>query len=98
MHIVLAIITEVIYLLALGFAALALGKGFRLYSILTFVLLFVFGILTFIEAPAISTNEPTPWIGIWERINIGIFLVWIAVLAFILLPGRTRAGIPLTVR
>ena len=24
---------------------------------------------------------PTPWIGLWERINISVFLLWIAVLA-----------------
>ena len=89
LHIVLAVITEMIYLLALGFAAAALSKYFRQYSILTFVLLFVFGLLTFNEAPAISVNGPTPWIGVWERINIGFFLLWMVVLAVLLLnqPG-----------
>jgi hypothetical protein len=88
LHIGLAIVTEVIYLFALGFAATALGKRFRLYSILTFIVLLVFGALTFKDAPHISTNQPTPWIGIWERINIGVFLLWMIVLSSLLLPSN----------
>lgn len=94
MHIALGGITEVIYLLALGFAAVALGKPFRYYSIATFAVLLVFGILTFLDAPGIATNQPTPLIGIWERINIGVFLLWVVVLAIILL--KKQRGIELT--
>lgn len=85
MHIALGAATEIIYLFALGFAAAALGRAFRLYSIATFVILLVFGVLTFLDAPGISTNQPTPLIGVWERINIGVFLLWVVVLAIILL-------------
>ncbi|HEY9489934.1 MAG TPA: DUF998 domain-containing protein [Chryseosolibacter sp.] len=85
MHIALGAVTEVIFLLALGFAAVALGKPFRYYSIATFVVLLVFGVLTFLDAPGIAANQPTPLIGIWERINIGVFLLWVVVLAIILL-------------
>lgn len=84
MHLALASVTEVIYLVALGFVAAALGKGFRLYSIATVVVLAVFGTLTFLEAPYLSQNLPTPTIGIWERINIGVFLLWVIVLANVL--------------
>jgi hypothetical protein len=84
-HIALGAATEILFLLALGFAYGALGKTFRLYSIVTFILLFAFGVLTFLEAPAIARNEPTPLIGIWERSNIGLFLIWTAVLAIVLL-------------
>ena len=85
MHIALGAVTQLFFLLALGFSAAALGKRFRIYSIATFVVLLFFGILTFMEAPNLSTNEPTPTIGIWERINIGVFLLWVIVLAVILL-------------
>jgi hypothetical protein len=85
LHIILAAATNIIYLLALGFAAAALGKKFRMYSIVTFVLVLVFGVLTFNEAPGIARNEPTPLIGVWERITIGLFLVWIVTLAIMLL-------------
>lgn len=85
LHIALGAVTEVIYLLALGFAAVALGKPFRYYSIATFVVLLFFGVLTFLDAPGIPSNLPTPLIGVWERINIGVFLLWVVVLAMILL-------------
>ncbi|HEY9177257.1 MAG TPA: DUF998 domain-containing protein [Flavipsychrobacter sp.] len=88
MHLVLAGVTEVVYLLALGFAAAALGKGFQIYSIITFLALLLFGILTFKESPGIATNQPTPMIGVWERINIGVFLLWVIVLAMRLMSAR----------
>lgn len=81
MHIALAGVTVTLYLLALGFAAGAFGKGFRVYSIVTFVVVLVFGVLTFIEAQGLAKNEPTPLMGVWERINIGAFLIWVVVLA-----------------
>jgi hypothetical protein len=95
MHIVLGAVTQVLYLIALGFASTALGKNFQLYSIASVFLLLLFGVLTFLEAPGISKNEPTPFIGIWERINIAIFMLWVIVLALVLLRrlrGTTAAG------
>lgn len=85
LHIALGAATNILYLLALGFAAAALGKRFRVYSVTTFVLVLVFGVLTFRDAPGLSHNEPTPLIGVWERITIGMFLIWIVVLAVVLL-------------
>jgi hypothetical protein len=90
LHIALGAATVIIYLLALGFSAAALGKRFRIYSIVTFILVLVFGLLTFKEAPGLSRNESTPLIGVWERINIGLFLVWIAVLAIVLLRRKNK--------
>jgi hypothetical protein len=72
-------------LLAIGFGAAAFGKRFRLYSIATIVLLVVFGALTGSEAPRIAANLSTPWVGGWERINIGVFLLWVVALAIALL-------------
>jgi hypothetical protein len=97
LHIVFGVATEILYLLALGYAAAALGRAFRSYSIATFVLLLSFGVLTFREAPRLSFNQPTPLIGVWERINIALFLLWVIVLAIALLrrghPGRRRARV-----
>jgi hypothetical protein len=85
MHVALGGATQVFYLLALGLAAAGLGKGFRIFSIITFVILLFFGVLTFLDAPKLSANQPTPLIGVWERINICVFLLWVVVLAFVLL-------------
>lgn len=64
MHIVLAIVTVFLMMLAIGFGAVAFGKRFRLYSIMTVVILVGFGALTGVDAPGISANLPTPWIGV----------------------------------
>jgi hypothetical protein len=36
----------------------------------------------------VGKNLPTTWIGLWERINIGVFMVWVIVLAMALLRVR----------
>ncbi len=92
MHIILAMVTVLIMLLAIGFGATAFGKRFRIYSIGTIVMLLVFGTLTGLDGPRISANLPTPWVGIWERINIAGFLLWVVVLAIVLLPVEKRQG------
>ncbi len=50
-HIVFAIMTVLLMLLAIGFGAAAFGKRCRLYSIATIALLVVFGALTGLDAP-----------------------------------------------
>jgi hypothetical protein len=84
LHLVLGAVTVFLMFLAIGFGATAFGKRFRLYSIVTIVVLLVFGGLTFLEAPRLQSNLPTPWIGLWERINISVFLMWVVVLAAVL--------------
>jgi hypothetical protein len=93
LHIVLASVTVVLMLLAIGVGAAALGTRFRLYSVATLAILATCGALTFMDAPRISANLPTPWIGVWERINIGIFLLWVAVLAVRLWRIPDRAAV-----
>ena len=84
-HIVMSVITLLLMFLSIGFGATAFGKAFRFYSIATILVFIVFGILTFGEAPNVDKNLPTPYIGLWERINIAAFMVWILVLSTILL-------------
>ena len=92
MHIVLGMVTVLLYLLAIGFGAAAFGKRFRLYSIATMVILVTFGALTGLDGPRIAANLPTPWVGVWERISIGVFLLWVVVLAIGLLRAEKRQG------
>jgi len=94
LHIVWTVVTNVLFMLQIGFAAVALGKRFRLYSIATMVMLVAFGALTGMEAPGLEANLPTPLIGVWERIGIGVFMLWIAVLA-IVLRARARDSAPM---
>lgn len=93
MHIALASVTVLLMLLAIGFGATAFGTRFRLYSIATLAMLAAFGALTFADAPRVAANQATPWIGVWERINVGVFLVWVVVMATALLrPQRTTSS------
>ena len=85
LHIIFSIVTVMIFMLEIAFGAAAFGKRFRAYSIATLIVMTAFGILTGIEAPRIAANLPTPWIGIWERLSIGVYLVWVVALAVALL-------------
>ena len=89
MHVVLGGVTVFLMFLAIGFGATAFGKRFRFYSIASIVVLLAFGTLTFLDAPRLQANLPTPWIGLWERINISVFLLWVVVLATVLLKKGT---------
>lgn len=85
LHIVWTAMNGVFTLLAMGFGAAALGKPFRNYSIATMLILLAAGALTSLQAPRVNANLPTPWIGVWERINIGVWLLWVVMLAIMLL-------------
>lgn len=85
LHIVFTMVTVVLIMLAIGAGAAAFGKRFRAYSIASLVALVVFGALTGMDAPRIAANLPTPWVGVWERIDIGVFLLWVGVLSAALL-------------
>jgi hypothetical protein len=92
MHIVFSILTSLLMLVAIGFGAAAFGKRFRFYSIITMIILLVFGAMTASEGSRLEANLPTPFLGVWERILIGAFLLWIVVLAGALLQmGEKRS-------
>jgi hypothetical protein len=85
LHITWAMMTLLFMMVIMGYGAAALGKNFRIFTGTTFVIFVVFGALIGIEAPGIEANLPTPHIGIWERINIGAFMLWVIVFAMALL-------------
>jgi hypothetical protein len=96
LHIVWAVMTLLFMMLIMGFGAKAFGKRFRIYTFSTWVIFLVFGVLTFVESPGMEANRPTPWIGVWERINIAAFLLWVVVFAIVLL-GTGKRTAPSTV-
>ena len=85
LHIVWAVVTLLLMLVTITFGAGGLGTRFRHFSLGIVATFIVFGILTFRDAPGIAANLPTPWIGIWERINIGTYMLWVIVFAMALL-------------
>jgi hypothetical protein len=90
-HLTLAGVTVVLMIVAMVSAATAFGVRVRLCSAASLAILFVCGALTFAEAPNVGANLPTPWIGVWERINVGVFLIWVIVLAAALLRAPQAA-------
>ena len=85
LHIAFAIITVLFMMILMGFGAAALDKRFRLFTIVTFIIFMIFGALSGMESPGINANLPTPHLGIWERVNIGAFMLWVIVFANALL-------------
>jgi hypothetical protein len=72
--------------------ASAFRGWFRTYTLGTLALLLVLAAFAFSYAPALAANEPTPWLGLSERVGQYGYGVWEAVLAAVL--WRT-AGRPL---
>lgn len=92
MHIVFTAVTVALMLIMLISGAATFGKRFRYYSVATIMVLLAFGILTGISSPAMAKNLPTPMIGVWERINIGVFMLWVIVFASVLLHKEKSTG------
>lgn len=55
--------------------------------VLTVMAIVAFGALTGIEAPKVPLGEPTPWMGLFERVLFAAWLLWLSVLAIALLRG-----------
>jgi hypothetical protein len=94
-HIAVTGVIVLFILSAVGLGASLFGRRFRLYSYATLLTLLVFGGWTGLQAARLAAGEPTPWLGVVERIHIGAYLLWVAMLAIMLLRSRvpaTRAG------
>jgi hypothetical protein len=91
MHLVLTAMTVLSWMVILTFAARAFGKPFSWYSIGTLLTVLVFGALTAPQGAALAAGQPTPWIGLTERINIYSFMLWAIVLALVII--REQADI-----
>jgi hypothetical protein len=81
MHIPATMLMSIGIVLAMGAGAGLRGRRFRHYSCGTIATLILFGMLTSLQAGAIDANDPTPWAGIEERVNIYATMLWIAALA-----------------
>ena len=90
LHLFWAGVSTAAFLLTMACAVVALSGVFRSFTILSMALLTAFGALTAMDAPDVAANLPTPWIGVWERINIGVFLVWVIAFALVLMRAEAR--------
>ena len=90
LHLVWAFIHLALMLLMIGFGAAAFNRSFRLFSATIVLIFIVFGILTTMESDELAANLPTPYLGIWERINMAAYMLWVIVFAIKLLKRNTK--------
>jgi hypothetical membrane protein len=84
-HIVGTGVIVLFILAAIAIGASLYGRRFRFYSWATFVTLVLSGALTGVAAGHLAAGQPTPWLGLIERINVYGYLLWVGVLAVTLL-------------
>jgi hypothetical protein len=103
-HLALVGVGILCWLVAMGFGAAALGKRFRIYSLVSIGLVVGFFALGFSYVPEANAGQPTPFLGLFERIGFSAYFLWLTVLAVAVwrrpaikdrdadLKDRTRAG------
>lgn len=89
-HIALTSVLVLFIVASVGVGAAIRGRAFLLYSIATIAVMTVFGVLTAVAMSA--PGGPTSWMGLVERVNVGAFLLWVAVLAVALLRRPAPSG------
>lgn len=87
-NLLMGTVTPLLMFATIGFGAAALGKGFRLYSIVTLAVLLLGGVLSAMQVAQIAAGESVPWFGITQRLLTGAWLLWVAVLSIVLLRAQ----------
>lgn len=85
MHIPATAMMSFSTLASMGFGSRLLGRRFRHYTYQTIAILVVSSALTSLQIGKLLAHEPTPWMGIEERISLYATMLWLAVLAAALL-------------
>jgi hypothetical protein len=85
-HIILTAIGVLLCMFpAIIMSAKAFGGWFRVFSIVIILIFLVCGTLAGMDGAKIAENQPTPYAGMWERINIFSYFVWVIALSIKLL-------------
>ncbi len=75
-------------LVAMISAARLLGKRFRSYTYATILTMLAFGFWVAAQAGQLRANQPTPWMGLEERVSSYSMMLWLAVLALALVRAQ----------
>lgn len=94
LHLVWTGATVLLMIVGIVASAVAFGPRFRRYAFATLALLTAGALMTSVDAARLDAGLPTPWMGVYERLNIGVYLLWLATLSVTLLrePGVRGAG------
>lgn len=90
LHPLMTAVMSLFILLSIGSGAFLSGKGFRIYSFVTIVVVILFGLLTVKQVPDLEAGLDTPWMGLKERVNIYLTMLWFAMLSLILFQKEDR--------
>ncbi len=93
-HIIAGLAATTVILVTMAVGSTALGRNFRIFSWTTFASMLVFGALTVPSGMKLAAGEPTPGMGILERLAYYSILVWVAGLSIALL-RRNEERMPL---
>ncbi len=88
MHPITTAALSLVLLLIMVSGSRLLGRRFRYFTYGIIVTLVVFGSLVSLQIDKMVANEPTPWMGIGERVSIYATMLWMAVFAIGLMRPR----------
>lgn len=80
-HIILTVLTFAFILTVLTLGAFSFGRRFRWYSIGTAIVILVTGGIVGIQSAGMAEGDPTPWMGLIERISGYGMLAYVAAVA-----------------
>lgn len=83
-HIIVTVVLGISILLFIAYGGGTRGKVLFRYSVGSMAVMILFGAWAGRLGPRLAANEPTPWMGIIERINIYSCMAWLAVYALVL--------------
>jgi hypothetical protein len=95
MHLVMGAASSLFLLGAIICGAAVLGRGFRIYSAATVLVMLAFGYLMSMDVPRVATDLPTPYLGITERVMMGAWLLWMAMFSVSLLREHSDPAVRL---
>ena len=88
MHTILAINPFILITIIMG--SIIFNNWFRIYSLLTIVLLFIPAFLSIANIPLFLANQPTPWMGYYERISQYSHMIWHIIFAIKLIRNNVN--------
>lgn len=91
-HLIMGGVSILLIVAFIGAGAFALGRRFRLYSFATLAVFLMTGAATFAYVSRMAAGEPTPWLGVVERVSIYGYLLWVAVFGIALLRQSPRGA------
>lgn len=94
LHIAFTVVAIVLMTGFISAGALLFGRGFRLYSALTVIAMLAAGGIVGTQISAIAAGQPTPWMGLVERIAVYGPIIWTAVFALALWRRAEDASAP----